>query len=82
MNNRQNTEQAATILLTCESDEERMILQNSKLRLCTMYMEPERREDKRKLWIDMIREECSELHNDILRGHMQDAGHEDRGEQP
>jgi len=37
---------------------------------------------QKKIWIDMIREDCSELHNDILRGHMQDAGHEDRGEQP
>src|SRR6218665_382090 len=48
-NNRQNTEQTATILWTSESDEERTIPQNSIPRICTWNQK------------DMIREDCSEL---------------------
>src|SRR6218665_4075375 len=58
-NSRQNTEQTATILWTSESDEERTIPQNSIQRICT-WNQKEGRQKKR--YIDMIREDCNELH--------------------
>src|SRR6218665_847585 len=54
-NNRQNTEQTAMILWTSESDEERTIPQNS-------IHGTRKRGRQKKRWIDMIREDCSELH--------------------
>src|SRR6218665_976764 len=56
-NNRQNTEQASTILWTSESDEERTIPQK---RLCIHGARKRGRQKKR--WIDIIREDCKELH--------------------
>src|SRR6218665_2581198 len=58
-NSRQNTEQTATILWTSESDEDRTIPQNSIQRL--LHGTRKRGRQKKK-WIDMIREDCSELH--------------------
>src|SRR6218665_683393 len=58
-NNRQNTEQTATILWTSESDEERTIPKNSIQRLC-IWSQKEGKQKKR--WIDMLREDCKELH--------------------
>src|SRR6218665_3604758 len=58
-NNRQNTEQTAMIPWTSESDEERTIPQNSIQWICTWNQKGGR---QKKRWIDMIREDCSELH--------------------
>src|SRR6218665_2491844 len=74
-NSRQNTEQTATILWTSESDEDRTIPQNSIQRL--LHGTRKRGKQKKK-WIDMIIEDCSELHLTLqeAKGRTQDAGQE------
>src|SRR6218665_1577129 len=61
---RQNTEQTATILWTSESDEERTIPPTQRYPLYNGYMYvhgTRKRGRQKKIWIDMIREDCSEL---------------------
>src|SRR6218665_2238992 len=72
-NNRQNTEQAFTILRTSESDEERTIPQNSIQRLCTWNQKEGKTKEK------MDRHDQRGLQrtaSDTSGDHMQDTGQE------
>src|SRR6218665_377265 len=72
-NNRQNTEQASTILWTSESDEERTIPRNRLQRLCTWNQ----KEGKAKETMDPHDQRgLQRTASDTSGGHMQDARQE------